>query len=134
MHANLIPGAISGGDLSTRQFQAVRISTTSDSPFRIDEVTVNSQRPIGILQNKPANSTGAPLEVAILGSVVKAKYGGAVNNGDALGVDAAGLLVSLGQGDPSTGSDRYIIAQALEDGSSSEVHYVIVVSPHLLAS
>jgi len=40
----------------------------------------------------------------------------------------------LGQGDPSTGSDRYIIAQALEDGSSSEVHYVIVVSPHLLAS
>jgi acyl-CoA reductase-like NAD-dependent aldehyde dehydrogenase len=59
--------------------------------------------------------------------VVKAKYGGNVNAGDALTVDADGDLVAATYGTDTT---RYVIAQALENGANGEVRFVLVGVPH----
>lgn len=120
-----IPGLEANADISAKQFEAVKLTgTTSD--FRVSAIAATTDKPIGILMNEP-NAAGEGATVAGPGSVTKARYGGAVNVGDSLSVDADGELVAVVEGTDTT---RYIIAIALEDGADQEVHYVLVVSPH----
>ena len=120
-----IAGLEANANISANQFEAVKM-TGSTSKFRVSAVTGNTDKPIGILQNNP-NAAGQAAVVAGPGEVCKARYGGAVNTGDSLSVDADGELVAVVEGTDTT---RYIIAIALEDGADQEVHYVLVVTRH----
>ena len=121
-----IPGLVAGADISANQFEAVQLITTN---FRVSPITVNTQRPIGILQDNP-NAAGQGAEVAGPGEVAKARYGGTVTRGDALTVDADGELVLATYGTDIT---RFVIAIALESGVDQGVYKVLVVSPHRAA-
>lgn len=123
-----IPGLEANADISANQFEAVKATGTT-SKFRVSAITGNTDKPIGILQNNP-NAAGQAAEVAGPGEVAKARYGGNVNTGDSLSVDADGELVTVTEGTDTT---RYIIATALEDGANQEVRYVLVQSPHRAA-
>lgn len=120
-----IPGLEANANISANQFEAVKMTGTT-SKFRVSAIAANTDKPIGILQNNP-NAAGQAAVVAGPGEVCKARYGGAVNAGASLSVDADGELVSVTEGSDTT---RYIIAHALEDGADQEVHAVLVVTPH----
>ena len=123
-----IAGLEANANISANQFEAVQMTGTTNK-FRVSAITVNTQKPIGILQNNP-NAAGQGAEVAGPGEVAKARYGGTVNAGESLSVDADGELVTVVEGTDTT---RYIIAQALENGADQEVHYVLVVTAHRAA-
>lgn len=124
MEYTRIPGAISNGNMSTRQFQAVIMSGTTIS-FEVAPTTANTQRPIGILQNDP-DTSGYGAEVAHSG-IAKARYGGSVTQGDELGVDSLGRVVSLGAPGSTGGhAGRYVIGQALRSGTATGIYHIIV--------
>lgn len=120
MNFSVIPGAIANGDMSTMQFSVVVSSTAN--PFEVALSTSALLYPYGILQNDP-NTSGHGAEVAHQG-VCKARYGGTVNQGTPLASDSLGRLIE------STGLGEYKIATALQSGSCSEIHYVLLNSPH----
>lgn len=125
-----IPGLEANADLSAaaQQFKAVKL-TGSTSKFRVSAVAANTDKPIGILLNRPT-AAGQAAEVAGPGEVCKGLLGGTVNAGDSLAPDGDGDLVAVTEGTDTT---RYIIAQALEDGASGEIRYVVVQSAHRAA-
>ena len=118
MQSILATGLKVDADLSARQFEAVKMSGTDNE---VSIVSGTTDKPIGILQNKP-DAAGEAAEVVIFG-MSKARYGGTVNAGDLLSVDGDGELVAVVAGTDTT---RYVIAQALEDGADQEVHQVLV--------
>ena len=118
----LIPGLSAGADISANQFEAVRQGAAD---LEVRAITVNTQIPIGILQNNP-NAAGQGAEVAGPGSTCKARLGGTVTRGDLLTVDGDGELVTATAGTDTT---RYVIAQALQSGVDQDVVMVLVGFP-----
>lgn len=123
-----IPGVIADTDLSTKQYRAVKMKGTTEV-FEVAAITANTDKPIGILQNDP-DTGGKAAEVA-WGGVSKVVLGGSVNSGDSLSPDTVGELISLAEGTSASADDRFIIAHALQDGSSGEVILALLVSPHI---
>ena len=118
---------VADSDISAKQFEAVKMSGSAS--LEVGPITGTTDRPIGILIDNP-NAAGQPAGVAIPGEVTKARFGGTVNEGDSLSVDADGELVAVVEGTDTT---RYIIAQALEAGVDQDVKLVLVQSPHRAA-
>ena len=127
-----LPGAITNGDNSTQRFYAVRLTGSTAVDFEIGVCTSAIFRPIGILQDNP-NTSGSPAEVAISG-VAKAQFAGTVAQGDPLGTDAAGRLITLIENAAAGSSFTYVIAYSLQNGTSGGNYTVLLCSPHTASS
>lgn len=115
-------------DLSSNQFKAVKLS----ADFTVAAIAANTDQPYGILQNKPNGSSSAPkaAEVALPGSHnVKAEAGGTITQGDMLGVDADGDLVTAPQETGPATATGWIIAVALEDAVAGDIFRVDIITP-----
>ena len=127
-----LPGAIANGDLSTRQFYAVRLSNSSGNPFEVAAISTGGMgsRPIGILQNDP-NSCGQGAEVMLSG-VSKVALGGNVTQGDQLTNDCAGRIVgiTLSSGQNTTG--QYVFGVALQSGNTTAIIYAVIHQPYIV--
>ena len=123
-----IEGAIADADLSAKQFRAVKMKGTTEV-FEVAAITADTDKPIGILLNDPTVA-GEAADVAYSG-VVKAVLGGTVSSGDSLAPDAVGELETLAEGTSLGANNRFIIAHALQDGTSGEVIKVLLQSPHI---
>ena len=98
-------------DLSAQQYKAVKLSTANvKNTFACEICAGATDKPIGILQNKPL--LGQAAEVACRpGDIVRVftdGNAGAIAIGDYLGTDAAGKLVK------KSADHDYVIARALE--------------------
>ena len=122
-----IPGLLADADFSTRQFYVVKLVGTTGVEWEVTPTTAITDRAIGIIQNDP--STGQAAQVAGLGEIAKAQYGGTVTNGQWLGFGTDARVVASADPTTASGALRTIIAQALEDGATGENHYVLVLSP-----
>jgi len=122
----LLPGAVAGADLSTAQFLVMQLSTGAS--FEVNETTLTTDRPVGILQNNP-NTSGDACEVVTLG-IAKAEFGGTVNLNMPLGTGTDARLVEVSEGS-SGSSGLFVIAHSLEAGTSGGVYKVMVVPPHI---
>lgn len=75
-------------DLSAKQYYVVKLGSTGYNVVS----TANDTGILGILQNTPEN--GEPCDVTLMG-LCKAKAGGAITVGQAVKVNASGLLVAV---------------------------------------
>lgn len=133
MNYTALPGAKANGDLSTGQFLAVRMTGSTSVDFEVGPTTANTQRPVGFQQNDP-DSSGQPVEVAIHG-IAKVRYGGTIAQGDLLGVDASGRAVSLGSPTSTGGhTGRYVVGQALMNGTSTGVYHALIHQAYLFTT
>jgi hypothetical protein len=80
---------ISAVDLSAKQFYALQLISGTDNLFSL--ATAATQKPGGILQNKP--TAGQAIDAAVLGEI---KYiaGGTIHNGDKLTANSSGKLIA----------------------------------------
>ena len=126
------PGFVASGDLSANQFRAVQLSEAAS--FEVSAITnANAEKPFGIQQDDP-NAAGQGVEVALVGEICKAEYGGTVDEGDYLSCNNSGQLIAAPfETSPAT-ADLYIFALALEAGAVNEIHYVLVLSPVLAST
>jgi hypothetical protein len=129
----MLPGAIANGDLSTRQWYAVRqTGSTIATGFEIGPTTAATQRPVGILTNNP-NTSGQAAEVVIEG-IVKAEYGDTITIGQPLTVDALGRLVAMLSDTGTAISKQYIIGEALEAGTSGDIRSIRLHAAYIHSS
>lgn len=97
-------------DLSTKQYHFVKL----DSNGRVAAVTAITDRPFGILQNKP-NALGIAAEIMVDGW--SQMVGGAnVAKGDMLGTNNAGRGVAIVAGTDTT---QYVLGTWVEDSDNA---------------
>lgn len=77
-------------DLRTLQYTGLKLVSGTD--FAVDSATVNTDKPAGVLQNKPNQYQAAD---AIQLGVSKAKAGGTIHVGDKLTVTTGGVFIAL---------------------------------------
>lgn len=131
--AEKLAGAIANGNFSTSQFHAVRLSGSTSVDFEVALTTANTQRPVGVLQNDP-DTSGHAAEVIISG-VSKMKYGATIAAGDEIGIVANGRADSLGAPGSTGGhAGRYVIGQALQNGTSSGIYFVLLQPAYLFTT
>ena len=117
-----MPGAIANADMSTMQFSFVHLSESASVDFEIQQSTVGTERPIGILMNAPT-AAGQPAEVAISG-IAQLRFDGTIAQG--------GLIVcsSGGKGTANTTAvEEFIAAVSLQNGTATGVYFVQVFDP-----
>lgn len=93
-------------DLSTKQYHFVKL----DSNGRVAAIAAVTDRPFGILQNKP-NALGIAAEIMVDGWS-QMRGGGNVAKGDMLGTDATGRGVAIVAGTDAT---KYNLGTWVED-------------------
>lgn len=122
---------VASGDLSTRQFYAVKLSGSSANAFEVSAISTGGRdnRPLGILQDDP-NTSGTPANVMIVG-VSKVALGGNVTQGDILSNDSFGRLIRF---DISTGASNttggWIIGEALQSGNTTSIILALIHTPY----
>lgn len=104
---------IAAADFSTKQYYGAKVDSNGKAAL-----AGAGENAIGILQDTP--TAGSIGNVMTLG-VSKAVYGATVTAGQNLSADANGKLI------PTAGSAA-VIAVALENGSTNEVHSVLLVT------
>jgi hypothetical protein len=97
-------------DLSTKQFFAVKLTTTSRTT---NIVAAATDLVYGILQNKPKSAQAC--DVCLFG-ITKAVAGGSVTAGHLMGVDTSGRIVEF-----ATGAGNTAVGYTLETGVVSQV-------------
>lgn len=134
-HINYIPGIHTDADLSSNQF---RVAVLSDEREVSAASNANAPEfPLGIQQNAPdGSSVRAAVEIAGPGSVCKAEYGGSITASTNLYLASnnSGQLIAAPEEAAAGSGDLYVIAIALEDGASGEVHKVLVTDPRLVST
>lgn len=120
-------GYISNADLSTSQYYVVRLTGTTGQPFEVAVVTAITDRAVGILLNDPTCGQGAL--VSSPGEIVRGQYGAGVTGGAWLAFGTDGRLIVATAPTTGNGGFQTIVAHALEDGVSGEVHYVLAKDP-----
>jgi hypothetical protein len=90
------------------------------------------QRPIGILKNNPYS--GETAEIATMGEIFPAYYGGTVAVGDRLVTDANGALINAALVGAGATAAAYPIAVALYAGVSGDRHAVQILPPPVEAN
>lgn len=103
-----IPGLVAGGDLSTKQYHFVKIS--ADNTVVICSGTTD--KPIGVLQNKPAS--GAAAEVCSAG-VTKIVGDANLAAGDSIGTSADGQAAVYTVSDTT----KYIVGQVIQENTAA---------------
>ena len=104
-----IPGLRASGDLSDKQFYAVKPASTTGE---VVVVSAADDDCIGILYNKP--TAGRAAEVAASG-ILKGKAGGSIAAGKPVGFNTTGKLVQ------STADQRQLVGYAVEAASADDV-------------
>lgn len=97
-----IPGLVAGGDLSTKQYHFVKIS--ADNTVVICAATTD--KPIGVLQNKP--TSGQAAEVCSAG-VTKIVGDADLAAGDSIGTSSDGQAAAYTVSDTT----KYIVGQVV---------------------
>jgi hypothetical protein len=115
-----VPGRVIGtlnatADLSALQYTFVMLTTLGG----VAGTTVNTQRPIGILQNTPTSNQACEIMVEGISKLVISTT--AVVPNDLLGSTAAGRGVTL-----TTGSSAWFAAQVLESALATGLATVYV--------
>jgi hypothetical protein len=103
------PGLKAAADLSAKQYYFVKI-TANDTVNVCSAVT---DRPIGVLQNKP--KSGDTAEVCMLG-ISKVSGDADLAAGDAIGTSVDGQAATYV---PGTDTTKYIVGQVLQDNSTA---------------
>ena len=121
------PGFVASGNLSSNQFRAVRMSEAAS--FEVSALSdANNQKPFGIQQNDP-DAAGKGVEVALPGEIAKAECGTTIDEGDYLGFDNNGRIIPAPYETSPSGADLYINAFAMEAGGTSDIIFVLVLTP-----
>jgi hypothetical protein len=117
---NLHPVALpASGDLSAAQFKF----TDVDSNGRLVIPTIQGQRALGVLQDKP-NALGIQGEMGVVSQITKLRAGAAFNAGAELMSDSSGRAIT------ATGSGL-VIAIALEAATAADVYVAaLLVGPY----
>ncbi len=116
-------------DLSTKQFYFVKMTT---NPREIGVCSAATDRPIGILQNKP-DAAGKGAEVMVIGRS-KVNSDAALNEGDAIGPSADGQAIAKAQttaGDTTEYVGGTVIAASGAAGEMAEAGIQCAV-PHFI--
>ena len=121
-----IPGEVAGESLTAAQYKALYQSTTVDNEV-LQISDANAQRPIGILQNDPAD--GEPADIAISG-VCKWEYGGTITRGDTLACNDNGEAIQDDEVADGSAVDLHHLAVAMESGVDGDIRKVILHSAH----
>lgn len=110
---------VAGADLSAAQFLFMKL----DSSGNIITCAAVTDKPIGVLQNSPANvgSTGQEALVMHEG-ITKMIAGGTIAIDDLIGTDGNGKAVAYV---PGTDTTKYIVGRALEAASANEAFTMI---------
>ena len=119
----MIPGLVADANLSTKQFTAVKLSTTSG---KVSAFASATDIPVGILDNKP-DADNRAASVVPAGNLTKARYGGTVTAGDLLMAASDGELVKHTSGTDVT---QWVIAQCIRSGVDQDVQQVMVIGPY----
>jgi hypothetical protein len=97
-----------GADLSAFQFYPVAVTTSAAYPNgALGTIGATTTKPFGVLQDKP-DTAGDMASVVVAGPTKCVTYGGTINTGDSLGVDATGAAGA------TTTDNRWILGDALE--------------------
>jgi hypothetical protein len=110
------------GDLSTKQFYFMKNSSTTARTCTV--VTGVTDKPVGVLMNKPA-AAGRAAAVATRGRV-NVVAGGTVAAGDSIGSHSDGTCVTYAQGTDTT---KYIMGICVVGGASGEIITIDLAGP-----
>lgn len=110
-------GGTALSDLSAKQFYALQLVSGTDFGFNL--ATAATQKPGGILQNKP--TSGKAVDAAVLG-IAKYLAGGTIHVGDRLTATSTGKLIAT-----TTDKDS-IWGTALTEASDGDVATMLVGS------
>lgn len=99
------------GDLSAKQYYYVKLTSTAN---RVDVCAAATDKPIGVLQNKP-DAAGKNAEVMIVG-ITKGSANGALSIGDLVGTSSDGQVDGK---TPGTDTTEYVTGQVLEAASAA---------------
>lgn len=99
---------VAGGDLSTSQFKFVKLNSSG----QVVAMAANTDKPYGILQNKPAS--GATAEVMLLG-ISKVQGDADLTKGNQVGSSADGQAAAYV---PGTDTTKYIVGEVLDDNAA----------------
>jgi hypothetical protein len=107
------------GDLSTKQFYFVKLSAA----HTVDVCSGVTDKPIGVLQNKPS-AAGQEAEVCISGWT-KVQAGGTVTVGTHfnIGTDGNGKAVAYA---PGTDTTKFLVGQPVTSGASGSLMEAII--------
>lgn len=112
---------IGSGDLSTKQFYWVKLTT---NPREVIICNGVADKPIGILQNKP-NASGKAAHVMVIGRT-KVSSDAALNEGDAIGTSTDGQSVLKDQ-TTSGDSTHYVVGTVVAaSGAGDEMAEAII--------
>jgi len=113
-----LPGLVAGGDLTTKQYTAVKLSESGT----VAAVSAVTDKVIGILQNAPY--TGEAAEVMVSG-VSFWKAGGSidVSSNPTVGSADDGEAVAYA---PGTDTTKYIVGTALRDAAAGDIVDVLL--------
>jgi len=115
-----------GGDLSALQFYFVKLNSAGD----VVAVTGATDKPVGVLQNKP--TSGQAAEIVVLGQT-KLSADAATAIADQVGTSADGQAVALIAGTDTT---KYVVGVCLETAAGAAVIFSALVNcanPHRAA-
>ncbi|MEJ2218986.1 MAG: hypothetical protein P8099_20565 [Gemmatimonadota bacterium] len=111
-------GVCGATSLATKQYNFVKLHT--DGTVIICAAATDV--PVGVLQNAPG--IGEEAEVLIVGGT-KIEIGGAINEGEVIGTDSAGLADTKV---PGTDTTNYIVGQAITAGTAANQIITAVVN------
>ena len=111
-----LTGLVADGDLSTKQFYCVKMSTTDDTVSLCD---TDGEVILGVLCNKP-DAANKAAEVAALGQV-KIEAGEALAAGDRWGTDNAGKAKKVEGTNTGADTGDYAAGIITKGGASGEI-------------
>lgn len=103
------PGLIAGADLSTKQYHFVKLSANNTVVI----CAAVTDRPIGVLQNKP--TSGQEANVCALG-ITKVVGDADLSAGNMIGTSSDGQAAAYA---PGTDTTKYMLGQVIEDNSAA---------------
>lgn len=102
-------GLEAGGDLTAGQYKFVEIATTG----KVSICNAATDKPIGVLQNKP--NTGETAEVMVIG-VTKVQGDADLAIGDLIGTSADGQADAK---TPGTDTTEYVVGMVIQDNAAA---------------
>jgi hypothetical protein len=104
-----LPGLTAAGDLSTKQYYFVKLASAKT----VTVCTAVTDKPIGVLQNKPS-AAGQAAEIVAIG-VTKLSGDANLNFGDSIGTSVDGQAAAYTASDTT----KYIVGQVIVDNSAA---------------
>ena len=109
---------VAGADLSAKQFHFVEIDPGTGNVTAVNAAT---DRPIGVLQNTPAQ--GQIAEITVVGGT-KVAAGGTASPGEPVFSSASATAVTLAFG--GTGSAAYVVGTFLEAAAAGTITTAVI--------